>query len=172
MTINYQFYTKYRMRVFYVWSLWRIWVFSLVRLLVRPWPYRLAPAASESRDAYKCPISCLLCHLMYTHTLMVLKRMSQHSQHQSTARILVQSGPFVLAEQGLLFEHFFLSWNFQSGWERLDSNSVFGNQSAATFCVDTVKYYSIPSVPYRLKGVKTRPDGRHHICAIFAVALR
>ena len=43
---------------------------------------------------------------MYTHTPMVLQQMSQHSQHQSTARIRVPSGSFGLAEQGLLFEHF------------------------------------------------------------------
>ena len=45
---------------------------------------------------------------MYTHTLIILQQMSQHSQHQSTARILVPSGPFGLAEHGLLFQYFFL----------------------------------------------------------------
>ena len=34
----------------------------------------------------------------------------------------------------------------------------FDNQSAAKFCVDTIKYYSIPSVPSGLEGVKTRPS--------------
>ena len=53
-------------------------VFSLVRLLVRPWPYRLAPAAGESYGAHIRPILCSLCRLMYTHTLMVLQQMSQH----------------------------------------------------------------------------------------------
>ena len=94
---------------------------SFVRLLVRSWPSRLVPAAGESFGADICPIPCWLCHLMYTHTLMVLKQMSQHSQHQSTARILGPSGPLGLAEQGLLFEHFFLFQNCQSGWERLES---------------------------------------------------
>ena len=32
--------------------------FSLVRLLVRPWPYRVAPAAGESCGAHICPIPC------------------------------------------------------------------------------------------------------------------
>ena len=50
-------------------------------------------------------------------------------------------------------------------WNLLD----FDNQSAAIFCVGTVKCYSILSVPSCLEGVKTRPDGRHHICAISAV---
>ena len=106
-------------------SLVRRPVFSLVRLLVRPWPYRVAPAAGESFGAHICPTSharyAISCHLMYTHTPMVLQQMSQHSQHQSTARIRVPSGPFGLAEQGLLFEHFFLFQMFQVGWEGLES---------------------------------------------------
>ena len=96
---------------------------------------------------------------MYTHTPKVLQQMSQHSQHQSTARIRVPSGPFGLAEQWLLFEHFlFLFQIFQAGWERLESKVFdFDNQSAAIFCVDPIKYYSIPSVPRGLEEVKTRP---------------
>jgi len=39
-----------------------------------------------------------------------------------------------------------------NAWNLFD----FDNQSAAIFCVDTIKYYSIPSVPSRLEGVKTR----------------
>ena len=35
---------------------------------------------------------------------MVLQQMSQHSQHQSTARTRIPSGPLGLAEQGLLFD--------------------------------------------------------------------
>ena len=77
---------------------------------------------------------------MYTHTPMGHQQMSQHSQHESTARIRVPNGPFGLAfsfiflivprmgmaEQGLLFEHFLFEIS-QAGWERL-------NQSAAIFC--------------------------------------
>ena len=40
-----------------------------------------------------------------------------------------------------------------NAWNLLD----FDYQSAAIVCVDTIKYYSIPSVPSRLEGVKTRP---------------
>ena len=80
------------------------------------------------------------------------KQMSEHSQHQSTARILVPSRPFGLAEQGLPFEQFFRQGG--NAWNLLD----FDNQSAAFICVDTIKYDSIPSVPSRLEGVKTRPD--------------
>ena len=41
-------------------SLVRRPVFSLVRLLVKPWPYRVAPAAGESFGAHICPIPCSL----------------------------------------------------------------------------------------------------------------
>ena len=108
----------------------------------------LAPTYAPSHALY-----AISCHLMYTHTPMVLQQMSQHSQHQSTARIRVPSGPFGLPEQGLLFEHFFLFQNFRAGWERFD----FDHRSTAFVCVHTIKYYSIPSVPSRLEGVKTRP---------------
>ena len=51
----------------------------------------MAPAAGESFGAHIYPIPCSLCHLMYTHTPIVLQQMSQHFQHQSTARILGRS---------------------------------------------------------------------------------
>ena len=41
-----------------------------------------------------------------------------------------------------------------NAWNLLD----FDNQSAAFFFVDTIKYDSIPNVPSRLEGVKTRPE--------------
>ena len=85
--------------------------------------------------------------------------MSQHSQHQSTARLIVPSGPFGLAEQRLLLEHFFLFQKFSkvgNAWNLLD----FDNQSTAIVRVDTITDYSIPSVPNRLEGVKTRPEYR------------
>ena len=132
---------------------------SYVCLLHRPWPYRVAPAAGESCGAHICPIPCWPCHLM---TLMVLQQMSQHFQYQSTARILVPSGPFGPAEQGLLFEQLFCIQIFQTGWERLESILDFDNPSAAIICVDTIKYYSIPSVPSGLEGclLYTSPSPR------------
>ena len=39
-----------------------------------------------------------------------------------------------------------------NAWNLFD----FDHQSTAFFCVDTIKYYSIPSVPSGLEGVKTR----------------
>ena len=78
----------------------------------------LAPTCAPSHARY-----AISCHVMYTPTPMVLQQMSQHSQHQSTARIRVPSGPFGLAEQTLLFGHFFLFQNFQAGWDRLESTS-------------------------------------------------
>ena len=87
---------------------------------------------------------------------MVLQQMSQHSQRQSTARIRVPSGPFGLAEQVLLFgitsySSFKVFRQGGNAWNLRD----FDYQSVAIFCVDTIKYYSIPSVPSRFEGVKT-----------------
>ena len=47
----------------------------------------------------------------------------------------------------------------QSGnaWNLFD----FYNQSAAIVCANTIKYYSIPNVPSRFEGVKTRPQNGH-----------
>ena len=45
-------------------SLVRRPVFSPVRLLVRPWPHRVAPAAGESFGAHICPIPFSRCHLI------------------------------------------------------------------------------------------------------------
>ena len=92
---------------------------------------------------------------MYTHTLVVLQQMSQHSQHQSTVRTLVPSGPFGLAEQGLLFDTTSSSpiIFIQGGnaWNLPD----FDYQSAAIVCVNTTKKLSIPSVPSRIEEVQT-----------------
>ena len=140
-------------------SLVRRPVFSLVRLLVRPWPYRVAPAAGESFGAHIFPIPCSPCHLMPSHVHaypMVLQQLSQHSQHQSTARIRVPSGPFGLVEKDYCL-HFFLFQKFRQGgnsWNLFD----FDNQSAAFFCVETIKYCSIPTVPSGLEEFKTRPE--------------
>ena len=82
---------------------------------------------------------------------MVLQRMSQHSQHQSTALILVPSRPFGLAEQGLLYPvwTFYLLHKVSDGenaWNLL----VFDDQSAASFCVDTINIFrSKRSKPFR-----------------------
>ena len=47
----------------------------------------------------------------------------------------------------------------RNAWNLFD----FDNQSAAMFCVETIKYCSIPSVPSRLEEVKIRPHGKRHI---------
>ena len=112
----------------------------------------MAPTYAPSHALY-----AISCHIMYTHTLMVLHQMSQGFQHRSTTRIRVPSGPFGPVEQRLLFEHFFLFPNFRQGgnaWNLFD----FDYQSAAFSCVDTLKCYPITSVPSRLEGVKTRPQ--------------
>ena len=59
----------------------------------------LLPRASPLPPTYapSHALYAISCHLMYTHTPMVLQQMSQHSQHQLTARFRVPSGPFGLA---------------------------------------------------------------------------
>ena len=128
----------------------RVWFaapfFPLVGLLVKSWPYRVAPAVGESCGAHICPIPCWLCHLMYTHTLMVLQQMSHHSQHQSNARtsIIVPSGPFGLAEQELLFQHSTFSSSLKNDGQGGNAYNLLDcdNQSAAIICVDSIKRYN------------------------------
>ena len=158
-------------------SLARRPVFSFVRLLVRPWAYRVAAAAGECccGTHISCPILCWLCHLLYTHTLMVLHQMSQHSQHQSIARIiLVPSGPFCLrTEQGKLLQHFFLLFLFPilgTGWERLEYTeySVFDDQSISSNYLGghhAIQYHSIPQkkVSSRLEGERRHALRRKYV---------
>ena len=123
-------------------------VFSLVRLLVRPWLYRVAPAAGESCGAHICPIPCSLCHLMYTHTLMVLQQMSNTPSTNKLHVFSFQVGRSVLLNNDYCLNTSISSEIFRQGgnaWNLLD----FDNQSAANICVDTIKCYSIPSVPSR-----------------------
>ena len=103
-------------------SLVRRPVSSLVRLLVRPWPDRVAPSARESSSAHICPIPCSLSNLTPSHVHSYPHcppANVANSEHQSTPRIHVPSEPFGLAEQGLLLEHFSLSNFFRHG-ERLE----------------------------------------------------
>ena len=68
------------------------------------------------------PIPCSLCHLMPCHV-----HPYPHGPPANVATLPAPinctysrpSGPFGLAEQALLFEHFFLFQFLQAGWERL-----------------------------------------------------
>ena len=73
-------------------------------------------------------------------------------------------GRSVLLNKDYHFNPFSSSEIFGLGgnaWNFLD----FDNQSPANTCVDTIKDYSIPSVPSRLKGVKTRPEKLSDTCS-------
>ena len=121
---------------------------SFVRLLVRSWPSRLVPAAGESFGADICPIPCWLCHLMYTHTLMVLQQMSNTPSTNQLHVFSFQVGRSVLLDKDYCLNTSSYSKIYGHGrnaWNLLD----FDDQSAAIIFVDTVKYYSIPSVPSR-----------------------
>ena len=129
-----------------------------VRLLVRPWPpYRVAASSGESCGTHICPIPCLLCHLMYTRTVMVLQQMSQHSQHQSTLHVF----SFQVGRSVLLNKDYYFSTSSSSKFsDRVGTLAIYSiliTDQQQIVCVGTIKYYSIPSVPSRLEGVKTCP---------------
>ena len=69
---------------------------------------------------------------------------------------------FQVGRSVLLNKDYFLNTSSPSKTFRQGGNAWnlfdFDYQSAAFFCADTMKYYSITSVPSRLEGVKTRPQ--------------
>ena len=109
-------------------SLVRRSVFSLVSLLLRPWPYRVAPAVGKSCGAHIYPIPCCLC----IPCTMAVQQMSQLFQHQSTARISFQVGRSVL-----LNKDYYPSTCSSSKIHGQGGNAwnplKFDNQSAAIF---------------------------------------
>ena len=115
----------------------------------------------ESFGAHIYPIKCSLCHLMLSHVHPYPQRPPANvatlpapiNCTYSRSKWAVRSGR--TNKKILLFKHFFLFQIFRQGgnaWNLFDSD----NQSAAIFCVDTIKYNSLPSVP---SGLETRPDG-------------
>ena len=142
-------------------SLVRRPVFSLVRLLVRPsgrgriaWllprASPVAPTCAPSRARYA--ISC---------TPIPSWSSSKCRNTPSTNQLHVfafQVGRSVWLNKDYCLNTSSSSNFFRQGgnaWNLFDSD----NQSAAIFCVDTIKYNSLPSVPSGLEEVKTRPDG-------------
>ena len=134
-------------------SLVRRPVFSLVRLLVRPWPYRVAPAAGESFGAHICPIPCSLCHLMYTH---IPSRSSSKCHNTSSTNQLhvfsFQVGRSVLLNKDYCLNTSSSSKVFRQGGNAWNLLLDFDYQSAAIVCVDTIKCCSIPTVPKPFRG--------------------
>ena len=139
-------------------SLVRRAVVSLVRVLVRPWPYRLAPAAGKSCGAHICPIPCSLYHLMPSHVhpyphgppenVATLPAPINCTYSRSTCAVRSCRTKITSSSSNTFRQ-------VENAWNLLD----FDNQSASFFCVDFSKYCSVPSVPSRLEGGKTRPQG-------------
>ena len=138
-------------------SLVRRPVFSLVRLLVRPWPYRLAPAAGESFGAHMPqpmpaePSYAILCTPIPPWSSSKCRNTPSTNQPHVFA--------FKVGRSVWLFEHLFLFQNFRQGgnaWDLFD----FDYQSATNVCVETIKYCSIPSVPSGSEEVKTHLSRR------------
>ena len=107
----------------YLQGLIRRTIFSLLRLLVRPWSDRVAQAAGGSFGAHICPIPCSLCHLIYTHTLMDLQQNVATLPAPTNCKYSRSRWANGIGEPIPLFEHFFLFPvpNVQTGWERLES---------------------------------------------------
>ena len=119
-------------------------VFFLVRLLFRPLRYRVAPAAGESFGPH--PMLAMPSHVHpYPHGP------PPNCNTPSTSKLHVfsfQVGRLVLLNKDYRSNTSYPSKIFRQGgnaWNLFD----FDEQSAAIFCVDTVKCYSIPSVPNR-----------------------
>ena len=116
-------------------SLVRRPVFSLVRLLVRPWPYRLAPAAGESFGAHICPIPCSLLEHAISCTPITPWYSSKCRYTSSTNQLNViafQVGRSVWLNKDYCLNTSSSSKIFRQGgnaWNLFD----FDNQSAADF---------------------------------------
>ena len=98
------------------------------------------------------------CHLMYAIPPWPSSKCRNTPNTNQLHVFAFQVGRSVLLTKDYCLNTSFSSSKiFRQGgnaWNLFD----FDNQSAAIFCVDTIKYYSIPSVPSRLEGVKTPPD--------------
>ena len=146
-------------------SLVRRPVFSLVRLLVRPWP-AVSRGSCRGRVLWRPHMS----HPMLSMPSHAISRApippwssSKCRNSPSTNQLHVFA--FQVGRSVWLNKDYCLNTSFYSSkiikqggtaWNLFD----FDNQSASIFCVDTIKYYSIPSVPNGLEGVKTRRDSR------------
>ena len=142
-------------------------VFSLVRLLVRPWPYRLAPAAGDSYGPTYAPS-----HARYAIPCIPLPSWSSSKCRNTPSTNQLHVVSFKVGRSVLLNKDYCLNTSFSSKFFRQSGNAWnlldFDNHSAAITCVETKKYYSIPSFPSRLEGVKTRPQC---VCVSFVVLL-
>ena len=131
----------------------------------RPWPYRVGPAAGESFGAHICPIPCSLCHLMPSHVHPYIPSWSSSKCRNTPSTNQLHVLAFQVGRSVWLNKDYYClntsscSKFFRQGgnaWNLFD----FDNQSAAFFWVDTIKYFSIPSIPSRLEEIKSRPYGK------------
>ena len=135
-------------------SLVRRPVFSLVRLLVRPWPYRVAPCRGRVRCRPHMPHPMLA---MPSHAISCTPippwSSSKCRNTPSTNQLHVfafQVGRSVWLNKDYCLNTSSSSKTFRQGGNAW--NPDFDAPSAAVICVDAIKCYSIPSVPSRLEG--------------------
>ena len=133
-------------------------VFSLVRLLVGPSPYRVAPATGESIGAHICHIPSTLAMSSHATSCSPIPPWSscQYRNTPSTNQLHVFA--FQVGRSVWLHKRYCLKTfsNFFRQGGNVRNLFDFDNQSARFFCVDTIKYYPIANVPSGLEGVKLR----------------
>ena len=120
-------------------------------LLPRAGP--LGPTYAPSHARY-----AISCHVMYTH----IPSRSSSKCHNTPSTDQLHVFSFQVGRSVLLNKDYCLNTTLSSMFFRQSGNAWnlldFDNHSAAITCVETKKYYSIPSFPSRLEGVKTRPQ--------------
>ena len=114
----------------------------------------LAPTYAPSHARY-----AISCHLMYAIPPWPSSKCRNTPNTNQLHVFAFQVGRSVLLTKDYCLNTSFSSSKiFRQGgnaWNLLN----FDKQSAAIIGEDNVKCYSIPSVPSRLEGVKTRPEG-------------
>ena len=130
-------------------------VISVVRLIVRPWPYRVAPAAGESFGAHICPVPCSLRHLMSCHV--------HPHPHGPLVNVATLPAPINCTYSRS-------KWAVRSGWTSITVRTLLPlpmlSGRVGTIGIHSIlitnprhimcgyqKYYTIPSVPNGLEGV-------------------
>ena len=140
-------------------SLVRRPVFSLVRLLVRSWPYGVAPAAGESfwRPTMPHPMLAMPSHaISCTPTPPWSSSKCRNTPSTNQLHVFAfQVGRSFWLNKDYCSNTSSSSQIFRQGGNACNLFDV-GNLSAAISYVGIIKYYFIPSVPSGLEKVKTR----------------
>ena len=119
-------------------SLVRCLVFSLVRPLVRSWPYRVAPAAGESSGARICPIPSMLAMPSHAISCTPIPPWSSSKCRKTPSTNQLHVFAFHVGRSVWLNKDYCLNTSSSSKFFRQGRNVwnllYFDNQSAAIVC--------------------------------------